>query len=115
MRRSLYGTWAIICCVALLVCTALCVTGCVSTTPEDFDAARWSEHRTVGMAYGIAQSSVVESMTVDQAIELLGAPDDKTIYSSGDGVLDYNLPVGYYMQVELVGGRVHSVSVHDWN
>ena len=101
--------------LALVICCALSVTGCVSTSPETFDAAKWNDRRTVGMAYGLQQSSIVESMTVSEVKRLLGEPETEDVNAAGDGVIQYELPAWYYLEIAIVDGLADSPSVQDWN
>lgn len=100
---------------AVAICCTLFVAGCVSTAPVTFDAAKWNDRRTVGMAYGLQQSSIIESMTVSEVKRLLGEPETEDVNAAGDGVIQYELPVGYYLEIPIVDGRAYSPSVHDWN
>lgn len=89
-------------------------TACAEVVSEEFDAAQWSRHRTLGMAYGIVESSVVESMTVDEVKAMLGEPDDDEVVN-GAGYLIYDLPRGLYLRVIFAGDRADYAGVEDWN
>jgi hypothetical protein len=67
------------------------------------------------MAYGLQQSSIVESMTVSEVKGLLGEPETEDVNAVGDGVLQYDLPAGYYLEIGILDGRAGLPSVNDWN
>ena len=65
------------------------------------------------MAYDIQDASRVESLTVNEVKELLGDAEMEDINSDGDGALQYDLPLGYYLEVTISGGRCASADVID--
>jgi hypothetical protein len=66
------------------------------------------------MARDVEASSLVLSLQVEEVKTLLGVPETEDVQSDGSGVLQYELPGSYYLQIEIVGGRAYAASVLDW-